>query len=374
MPLLEVENLSIDLGDFHLRDVSLSVEENDYLTIIGPTGAGKSVLLEAIAGFYPLLKGRVILEGKDITREPPERRGMSIVYQDYVLFPHMTVFENIAFGLRKKGLVRAEIEREVRHIAEELHIDHLLHRKPGTLSGGEQQRTALARALVVRPRVLLMDEPFSALDSKTREKLRSLVRNVIDEYGTTVLHVTHDFEDVFALAKHVAVMRDGRIVQFGTPEEVFSRPADEFIADFVRTNLLRGEVVGKEGELTAVRVGNVILYTADDAEGKVTLSIRPEDIILAREPGNAPPRTSCQSSSSHWRSAATSSGLAYPQRSSPQCRCNAERRRAARHKARREVLRHVQGKCPEGDKMNPGRLFEIYLGRTVHTSTRRASS
>jgi molybdate transport system ATP-binding protein len=283
--LLEVENLSIDLGDFHIRDVSLSVEENDYLTLIGPTGAGKSVLLEAIAGFYPLPKGRVLLEGREVTREPPEGRGMSIVYQDYVLFPHMTVFENIAFGLRKKGLSRAEIKREVRHIAEELRIDHLLHRKPGTLSGGEQQRTALARALVVRPKVLLMDEPFSALDSKTREKLRSLVKAVIDEYGTTVLHVTHDFEDVFALAKHVAVMKDGRIVQFGTPEDVFSRPADEFIADFVRTNLLRGEVVGKEGELTAVRVGNVVLRTIDDAEGKVTLSLRPEDVILAREPG-----------------------------------------------------------------------------------------
>ncbi|NJF24619.1 ATP-binding cassette domain-containing protein [Thermococcus sp. Bubb.Bath] len=290
MALLEVENLSIDLGEFHLRDVSLSVADNDYLTIIGPTGAGKSVLLEAIAGFYPLPKGRVILKGRDITGEPPEKRGMSIVYQDYVLFPHMTVFENIAFGLRKRGLSSAEIEREVRHIAEELHIDHLLHRKPGTLSGGEQQRTALARALVVRPRVLLMDEPFSALDAKTREKLRSLVKAVIAEYGTTVLHVTHDFEDVFALAKHVAVMKDGRIVQFGTPEEVFSRPAGEFIADFVRTNLLRGEAIRREDGLTSIRVGNVILRTIDDAEGEVTLSLRPEDIILAREPAECSAR------------------------------------------------------------------------------------
>ena len=285
MVLLEVENLSIDLGDFHLRDVSLSVEENDYLTVIGPTGAGKSVLLEAIAGFYPLLSGRVILEGRDVTKEPPERRGISIVYQDYMLFPHMSVFDNIAFGLRKKGLPRGEIEREVRSIAEELHIDHILHRKPGTLSGGEQQRVALARALIVGPKVLLMDEPFSALDSKTREKLRSLVKSVIEEHGTTVIHVTHDFEDVFALAKHVAVTRDGRIVQFGTPEEVFSRPGDEFIASFVGTNLLRGRVEGLHDGLTAVRVGNVILYTADDADGEATLSLRPEEIILAREPG-----------------------------------------------------------------------------------------
>ncbi|NJE10578.1 ATP-binding cassette domain-containing protein [Thermococcus sp. MAR1] len=284
MALLEVENLGIDLGDFHLRDVSLSVEEGDYLTVIGPTGAGKSVLLEAIAGFYPLLSGRVLLDGRDVTKEPPERRGISIVYQDYMLFPHMTVFDNIAFGLRKR-LPTGEIEREVSHIARELHIEHILHRKPGTLSGGEQQRVALARALVVRPKVLLMDEPFSALDSKTRERLRSLVKGVIAEYGTTVIHVTHDFEDVFALAKHVAVMRDGRIVQFGTPEEVFSRPGDEFIADFVGTNLLRGTAGRKRDGLTAVRVGDVILYTSDEAEGEVILSLRPEEIILAREPG-----------------------------------------------------------------------------------------
>ena len=290
MALLEVENLGIDLGDFHLRDVSLSVEEGDYLTVIGPTGAGKSILLEAIAGFYPLLSGRIILDGRDVTKEPPERRGISIVYQDYMLFPHMTVFDNIAFGLRKR-LPKGEIEREVSHIARELRIEHILHRKPGTLSGGEQQRVTLARALVVRPNVLLMDEPFSALDAKTREKLRSLVKEVIAEYGTTVIHVAHDFEDVFALAKHVAVMRDGRIVQFGTPEEVFSRPGDEFIASFVGTNLLRGKVVGRKGGLTVVKVGNAVLYTADEAERDVTLSLRPEEIIVAREPGECSART-----------------------------------------------------------------------------------
>ncbi|WP_297436327.1 ATP-binding cassette domain-containing protein [Thermococcus sp.] len=284
MALLEVESLGIDLGDFHLRDISLSVEEGDYLTVIGPTGAGKSILLEAIAGFYPLLSGRVILDGRDVTKEPPEQRGISIVYQDYMLFPHLSVFDNIAFGLRKR-LFKGELEREVRTIAGELHIEHILHRKPGTLSGGEQQRVALARALVVRPKVLLMDEPFSALDAKTRERLRSLVKGVIAEYGTTVIHVTHDFEDVFALAKHVAVMREGRIIQFGTPEEVFSRPGDEFIAGFVGTNLLWGNVTGRKGGLTVVKVGDVILYTSDGSDGEVILSLRPEEIIVAREPG-----------------------------------------------------------------------------------------
>ena len=284
MALLEVEGLSLDLGEFHLRNVNLKVERGDYVAVIGPTGAGKSILLEAIAGFYPPVSGRVLLDGRDVTREPPEKRGMSIVYQDYVLFPHMTVFDNVAFGLRKRKMTKEEIRNEVKKVAKELHIEGILDRMPNTLSGGEQQRTAIARALVIRPRLLLMDEPFSALDEKTREDLRRLVKEVIRDYGTTVLHVTHDFEDVFSLAKHVVVMRDGRIVQAGTPEEVFSSPRDDFVAEFVGTNVLRGKVVGREGALTVIKVGNATLYSVDEAEGDVTLSIRPEEIIITKSP------------------------------------------------------------------------------------------
>ncbi|WP_297501472.1 ATP-binding cassette domain-containing protein [Thermococcus sp.] len=285
MALLEVENLSIDLGEFHLRDINLTVEKGDYLTVIGPTGAGKSILLEAIAGFYPLRSGRITLNSRDVTNLPPEKRGISIVYQDFVLFPHLSVFDNIAFGLRKVERDKEKVKGEVEHIAEELHISHLLHRKPGTLSGGEQQRVAIARALVVRPKVLLMDEPFSALDEKTREKLRKLVKSVIAEYNTTVIHVTHDFEDVFALATRVAVMKDGRLVQVGTPDEVFSRPKVDFVAGFVGTNVLKGEVIGKDGSLTLISVGGVVLKTADEAERKAVLSLRPENVLLARDPG-----------------------------------------------------------------------------------------
>ncbi len=283
LPLLEIKDLSIDLGEFHLRDINLTVQKGDYLTIIGPTGAGKSVLLEAIAGFYPLKSGRIILEGHDITNLPPEKRGISIVYQDYVLFPYMNVFDNIAFGLRK--IKKDGIKQDVIRIARELHIDHLLHRKPGTLSGGEQQRVALARALIVNPKVLLMDEPFSALDPKTREKFRGLVKSIIAKYGTTVIHVTHDFEDVFALANEVAVMKGGRILQFGTPEDVFSQPDVNFVAGFVGTNILHGRVVGKDKNLTLVNVNGANLRTVDQAEGEVTLSLRPEEIILAKDPG-----------------------------------------------------------------------------------------
>ncbi len=286
MSLLEVKDLNINLGEFHLRDVSLTVEKNNYLTIIGPTGAGKSVLLEVIAGFYPIKSGKITLAGRNITALPPENRGMSIVYQDFMLFPHLNVFDNIAFGLRKKALSRAEIEREVRTISRELRIDQLLHRKPKTLSGGEQQRVAIARALVIRPKMLLMDEPFSALDEKTREKLRSMVKKAVKDYSTTVIHVTHDFEDVFSLANRVAVMKDGRIVQEGTPEEIFCKPTSDFVADFVGTNFFHGRVL-ESSNITTISIGNIAIYTTEVAEpgAEVTLSVRPEAIILTRELG-----------------------------------------------------------------------------------------
>jgi len=291
MPLLRVEELSLNLGEFHLRNVSLSVEEGDYLAIIGPTGAGKSVLLEGIAGFYPLKSGRIFLNGREVTDLPPERRNMAIVYQDFMLFPHMSVFDNIAFGLRKKSLSENELKREVSSIAERLHIAHLLGRRPDTLSGGEKQRVALARALVVRPKLLLMDEPFSALDSQTREELRRLIGDTARDYGVTVIHVTHDFEDVFALATRVVLMRAGRVVQEGPPDEVFSKPIDDFAAGFVGTNVLRGEVVST-GSVSAVRVGKAVVYTSERLEPgqRVTLSLRPETIILARDSGECSAR------------------------------------------------------------------------------------
>ncbi|AIJ05587.1 ABC transporter related protein [Methanocaldococcus bathoardescens] len=284
MSFLKIEDLSIDLGEFKLVDVNLKVKKGDYLTIIGPTGSGKSILLETIAGFHKPEKGKIFLEGEDITDLPPEKRNMSIVYQDYVLFPHKTVFDNIAYGLKKKIKDKEKITEEITQIAEVLDIAHLLHRKPDTLSGGEQQRTALARALVVKPKLLLMDEPFSALDVKTKENLRKLVKKAINEYETTVLHVTHDFDDVWGLANRIVVMKNGRILQEGSVNDVFYKPSINFVADFVGTNVLEGEILGKENGLTKVKVGNCILLSVDDGKGKVRLSIRPEDIIISKNP------------------------------------------------------------------------------------------
>ncbi len=281
--LLKVENLSIELGEFKLENASFGVEKGDYLMIIGPTGSGKTIILETIAGFYQPKQGRIYMKGKDITTLPPEKRGISMVYQDYMLFPHMSVYDNIAFGLRKKNDNEKEIKNEINHIAKVLEIQHLLNRSPTTLSGGEQQRVAIARALVVKPEILLMDEPFSSLDVKTRERMRKLVKNAMEEYDTTVIQVTHDFEDVFTLADKIIIMKGGKILQMGTPEEIFSKPANEFIANFVSTNLLRCKAIKNEDNLSVLNCNGVILYSAEevDVKGEVTVSIRPEDIIIS---------------------------------------------------------------------------------------------
>ncbi len=281
--LLIVKDLYVDLGEFKIEDITFTVDKRDYVCVIGPTGSGKTILIETIAGLYKPKRGVIILEGNDITNLPPEKRNIGIVYQDYALFPHMSVFENIAFGLKKRISRKDEIVREVREIAQKLGIDHLLHRKPSTLSGGEQQRVALARALVVRPKLLLMDEPFSALDSKTRIKLRDLVKKVVSEYDTTVIHVTHDFEDVWTLANKVIVMYRGRILQYGSVEEVFNKPCCDFVADFVDTNVMNG-IVTYSDDKTVVKIGDIEITSIDKiCEGcRVKVFIRPERISLSR--------------------------------------------------------------------------------------------
>lgn len=286
---LEVENVSVDLGEFYLDHANLKLDKNGYMVIIGPTGSGKSVLLETIAGFYRPATGKIFLEGKDITRLPPEKRGISIVYQDYVLFPHMNVFENIAYGLRKKTDDKEFIKSKVQEMAELLKIDHLLDRNPETLSGGEKQRTAIARSLVVEPKILLMDEPFAALDVNTHAYLTALIKNVISNCQTTCLHVSHSFSDVYSLAEDVAVMKDGKILQQGPCQEVFSRPNQNFVANFVGVhNVFEGTVKEVKNGVTTVELkNNLLIRTADEnpkTGGDVLIAIRPENIIISNEP------------------------------------------------------------------------------------------
>jgi len=286
-PLLRGEDITIRLSDFHLDHVSLEVEEGDYCCILGETGAGKSVLLESFIGMYPRMKGRIFLKDREITHLPPEKRELGIVYQDYMLFPHLDVYNNIAFGLRKKNLSKEKIKERVHAMSERLGISHLLDRDVQTLSGGEKQRTAISRALVTQPQVLLMDEAFSALDATTREKMRSFIRDLVKELGTTVVHVTHDVDDVWALASKVVVMFDGKVLQSGSPREVFSRPLPGQVANFLGACNVFPATVGafQEGELTPLLIGKgeTALFSADKAcpGESVIVSVRPESITLA---------------------------------------------------------------------------------------------
>jgi molybdate transport system ATP-binding protein len=285
MSFLTVRDLHIALGEFRLNSVSMDLEQGDYACIIGPTGAGKTILLECLIGFYRPDRGRLVLEGRDITGLAPEKREIGIVYQDYALLPHMTVFQNIDYGLRKKETDKSVREQVIQEMTETLRIDHLLEREPTTLSGGEQQRVALARSLVVRPKLLLMDEPFSALDPGTRRSMRRMMREVIGRYGTTVIHITHDLDDAWSLADKVAFFRDGELHQFGGLEEIFHRPASRFIADFVGVTLLDGLVLDRSDGVTTVKVDGFALESLDEAEpgAAARVAVRPENIIVTRE-------------------------------------------------------------------------------------------
>jgi len=278
--MLEVKSVSKDWKEFRLREISFDVSDGEHFIILGPSGAGKTVLLEIIAGIIEPDAGRVLLNGEDITHWPPERRGLAYIPQNYALFPHMSVFDNIAFGLKLRRVPRAEIERKVKEIAEVLGIAHLLHRKPKTLSGGESQRVAIARALVVEPELLLMDEPFANLDVQTRAKLLGEMKRWKRELGFTALHVTHSFEEAVSLGDKVGVMLDGRLVQTGSVRDVFSRPSSEEVARFLGfENIIEGTAEGR-----VLRSNGVEIELPAEARGRVRVGLRPEDIILSLEP------------------------------------------------------------------------------------------
>ena len=278
--MIVIKNLKVDLGDFLLRDINLDIDSGEYFIVLGPTGAGKTVLLEAMAGLYPTLAGEVWIDGREITRLNPEKRGIGIVYQDQVLFPHLTVEENIAFGLKSRKCPKREVKAKVDTMAEITGISHLLRRNPATLSGGEKQKVALARALVTEPRALLLDEPLSALDPESKEKMQRELREIHRRIKVTIIHVTHDFEEAVILGHRVAVLNDGSIVQVGTIEEFLRHPSSEFVARFA---LSRNIFTGR-AENSFVEIGGVKLGTITKSRGVVRLSLRPEDILISKEP------------------------------------------------------------------------------------------
>lgn len=281
--MIELHSLFYKAGKFSIEDVSFRVDKGETLVILGPTGAGKTVLLELIAGFRSPNKGSMFINESEITQLPPEKREIGMLYQDYLLFPHLDVFDNIAYGLKAKNLRSSEIGRRVQEIAERLGIHELLERRPKKLSGGEQQRVALARTLAIDPKILLLDEPFSAVDPNTRESLMRELRKILEEDSMPVVYVTHDQIEAMEMADRIGVMNEGEIVQLDYPEKVFSAPKSEFVANFVGIrNIYRGRAERVDGS-TAVNIDGTRIYSSVVSEGDVHVTIRPEDIIVSRE-------------------------------------------------------------------------------------------
>jgi molybdopterin-binding protein len=282
--MLRVEGVSKSWGAFSLKDVSLEVNDGEYFVILGPTGAGKTLLLETIAGLHQPETGEIWLNGKKISDLPPEKRNIGFVFQNYALFPHMTVWENVSFGLEARGVPFADRISRIEKALELTGLKELSERYPETLSGGEQQRTALARALVTEPPLFLLDEPLSALDFNTQEALRQELKRIHGELGITTVHVTHDHAEAMILADRIGVMNDGRIVQIGTPDEVFSKPMSEFVANFVGfENVFRGFSKIENG-IAKIDINGIRVEAVTDMEGPVKVCVRPEDILISKKP------------------------------------------------------------------------------------------
>ncbi len=286
--MLRVENLSKRLGQFAVRDVAFDVADGDYFVLLGASGVGKTVLLEMLAGIETSDAGRIFWNDDDITHARIQDRGFGLVYQDQALFPHMSVEGNIAYGLRARGMKRHEMHERTRALADEVGVGALLERMPGTLSGGEAQRTALARALAVEPRCLLLDEPIASLDTQARGQMRALLRT-LHRRGHTVVHVTHDYEEAVSLATRVGVMEHGTVVQVGTPRDVFHHPTSEFVARFVGIrNVYKGRLLpGDAGGTPKFVAGDLSFAVLTDATpGPGYLIVRSEDITVSLAKGD----------------------------------------------------------------------------------------
>jgi multiple sugar transport system ATP-binding protein len=269
-----------------LEDVALEVRDQEFVVLLGPSGCGKTTLLRIIAGLESATSGSVEIGGREVSHLPPRSRRISMVFQNYAVFPHLTVFENVAFGLRMKKSTPATITEKVERAATLMHIEPYLGRYPSQLSGGQRQRVAVARALAVEPEVLLMDEPLSNLDALLRLEMRAELKKLLQGTQTTTLYVTHDQVEAMSLADRIAVMRDGSIVQYDRPLVVYQRPADTFVGGFIGNppmNFLRLPVARRDGSLVAT-LGETSLPVPMGGEGEVLLGLRPEDLEVHDTP------------------------------------------------------------------------------------------
>ncbi|QCP48965.1 ABC transporter ATP-binding protein [Trinickia violacea] len=296
MSFLTLTDLSKSYGNLHaVSDLNLSVEKGEFVSLLGPSGCGKTTTLQMIAGFIDVTRGRIALDGRDITHVKPNQRGLGVVFQSYALFPHMTVAENVSFGLEMRGVAKAERAGRIREALGLVRLDKLGERFPRELSGGQRQRVALARALVIEPPVLLLDEPMSNLDAKLREDMQFELRAIQRKVGTTTVMVTHDQAEALSISDRVVVMEAGRITQVDTPYRAYERPQTQFVSQFLgKANMLPGVVVHAADDQIRIDLGHDLIETRDASSTQraerperrlglgdaVTLCIRPEKLRL----------------------------------------------------------------------------------------------
>lgn len=284
-----IKDVEKKYGDFiAIRDLSLDINQGEFFTLLGPSGCGKTTLLRMIAGFNSIEDGQILFGDKVINKVEAHKRDIGMVFQNYAIFPHLTVYENVAYGLKAKKVPKSEITSRVEKALDLVQISQLKDRKPSELSGGQQQRVALARAFVIEPGILLMDEPLSNLDAKLRVQMRTVIRKLQKRVGITTIYVTHDQEEALAISDRIAIMKAGDIMQVGTPEEIYKKPANIFVAGFIGTsNFIDGEIAKVLPDKTAeVKFGNNSSFIAPikkDYTGKVIISARPEQLIFSEE-------------------------------------------------------------------------------------------
>ena len=298
MAKVVLEHLTKNFGDVvAVSDLTLEIADREFLTLLGPSGCGKTTTLNIIAGLETPTSGAVFFDNDDVTDVPPEQRDIAMVFQTYALYPHMQVYDNIAFGLRMRKTLRDEIERRVEAVAKTMEIDHLLKRKPRQLSGGQRQRVALARAIVRHPRVFLLDEPLSNLDAKLRVTMRTELKRLHAELEKTFVYVTHDQAESLIMSDRIAVLNEGKLQQLGTPEEIYNQPANAFVAGFVGSppmNFFDGTLQNDENGRWLVKGEGFACELAPEtakrllttASSEVQLGVRPEDVEVP--PTNSP--------------------------------------------------------------------------------------
>lgn len=291
--IVELEDISKHYGQIIGVDrVTLAVEDGEFLTLLGPSGCGKTTLLRVIAGFEKPTSGTVRLAGQNVTRLPPQKRVVNMMFQDYALFPHMTVGQNVAYGLKMKGIGRSEAARQTRETLDLVGLSDRFGVRPHQLSGGQRQRVALARAIVRRPKVLLLDEPLSALDLKLREQMQVELKHMQERLGITFIMVTHDQTEALVMSDRVVVMERGRIAQAGTPQELYEDPRSPYVANFIgTTNFLPAVIVASEGATATIRVAGMQLKAAAGGRKtgeRIQIGFRPEKARLLNGSDNAP--------------------------------------------------------------------------------------